>query len=43
MVKVKLWLIIEMRNKKIFIGEKIYYIPYIIRKAHIVPAIVAPI
>ena len=43
MVKVESWPTIEAKNQKFLIGETIYFIPHIIRGAHVVSAIAPPI
>lgn len=41
MIKIKLWPTTETINQQFFKREKIYFIVYIIKKAHIILAIAA--
>ena len=43
MVEVEPWPTTEARNQRFLTGEKIYFIPHIIKKAHVVPATAPPI
>lgn len=36
MIKVKPWAMTGARNPKFLIGERIYFIPYIIRRAYVI-------